>query len=60
MIDMLGQLGIEYNPDYDGNFFEQMEASNWSIRGKPIWDWPTVYKARLEVTSPGSANADIS
>jgi len=54
MIEMLEELGIEYNPDYDGNFFEQMQASDWTIRGEPIWDWPAVYKARLEVTFPGN------
>jgi hypothetical protein len=50
MYETLGELGIEYFPDYDGNFFEDMEKHNWTIRGKPIWDWPAVYKARLKVT----------
>jgi hypothetical protein len=52
MVEMLEKLGIEPVPDYDGNFFEQMQASDWTIRGEPIWDWPAVYKARLEVTFP--------
>jgi len=48
----LGLYGIEGNPDYDGNFFEQMQASDWTIQGQPVWDWPATYKARLEVTMP--------
>src|SRR5947207_2911964 len=54
MIEMLDELQIECVPDYDGNFFEQMEASGWTIRGQPVWDWPEAYKARLGVTLPGS------
>jgi hypothetical protein len=52
MYGMLEKLGIEIDPDHDGNFFKQMEYNDWTINGEPIWDWPAVYKARLEVTSP--------
>ena len=52
MYDTLKRRGIEPNPDYDGNFFKQMQASGWKIRGKPVRDWPTAYQARLEVTQP--------
>ena len=45
-------LGIEPNPNYDGNFFAQMTASDWTIQGEPIWDWPAAYVARLELTQP--------
>jgi hypothetical protein len=55
MVEMLKELGIEHLPDYDGNFFEQMQASDWTIHGEPIWDWPAAYKARLEVTCPDVA-----
>jgi hypothetical protein len=51
MYEMLEQLGIEPNPDYDGRFFDQMDASGWMIRGEPVWDWPAAYEARLEVTT---------
>jgi hypothetical protein len=50
---VLEALGIEPNPDYDGDFFAQMDASAWTIRGEPIRDWPAVYVARLERTQPG-------
>jgi hypothetical protein len=49
---MLEDRGIEYCPDYDGHFFESMEATCWTIRGEPIWDWPKAYAARLETTLP--------
>jgi hypothetical protein len=52
MHDTLERLGIEPNPDYDGNFFAQMQASGWTIHGEPVWDWPATYQARLEVTQP--------
>jgi hypothetical protein len=52
MYDTLEQLGIDIDPDYDGNFFEQMQASDWTINGQPVWDWPATYQARLEVTMP--------
>ena len=52
MYDTLEQLGISINPDYDGNFFEQMQSSDWTINGEPVWDWIAAYQARLEVTLP--------
>jgi biotin operon repressor len=51
MEGMLEQRSIEYDPDHDGNFFESMEATNWKIRGTPVWDWTKVYAARLEKQS---------
>jgi hypothetical protein len=50
--DTLERRGIEPNPDYDGNFFAQMQASGWTIKDNPVFDWPTAYQARLEVTMP--------
>jgi DNA-binding PadR family transcriptional regulator len=50
MYDTLERLGISIDPDHDGNFFEQMQASDWTIQGEPVWDWPATYQARLEVT----------
>ena len=50
MYDTLEQHDVEPNPDYDGNFFEQMVASGWTIQGNPVWDWIATYQARLEVT----------
>jgi len=26
----MSKCGVEYNPDYDGNFFEQMTLNNWT------------------------------
>jgi hypothetical protein len=52
MYATLERRGIEPNPDYDGNFFAQNEASNWTINGKPVVDWPATYQARLEKTMP--------
>jgi hypothetical protein len=52
MYDTLERLGIDINPDHDGNFFEQMRASDWTIQGNPVFDWPKTYEARLEVTMP--------
>ncbi len=48
----LDELGIESDPTYDGNFFEQMQRSGWTIRGKPILDWPKAYAARLKKSQP--------
>lgn len=53
MYETLDALDILTDPDHDGDFFAQMEASNWTIRGDRVWDWPAVYQARLLVTSPG-------
>jgi len=51
MYETLERLGIEPDEDHDGNFFEQMKASGWTIRGRPVWDWPAAYEARLGVTT---------
>jgi hypothetical protein len=53
MYATLEAMGIRTEPDYDGQFFDQMTASGWTIRGEPVWDWPAAYQARLEVTYPG-------
>ncbi len=45
---MLEECGIEYTPDYDGNFFYTMERNGWCIRGEMIYDWPATYQARIE------------
>ncbi len=52
MYETLERLGIEPNPDYDGNFFEQMESSGWTIQDEPVFDWPKTYQRRLELTLP--------
>lgn len=52
MIVTLAMHGIEYNSDYDGDFFTTMQRSHWTIRGQRVFDWIATYKARLEVTSP--------
>lgn len=44
--------GVEPDPDYDGNFFDQHRRNHWQIRGRPIFDWIALYVARLKVTSP--------
>ena len=48
MYEILESLGIEPDPDHDGGFFDEMQACYWTIRGKPIRNWPAVYKGRLE------------
>ena len=54
MAATLAELGIEYVPDYDGQFFKQMQTNGWTTGGgQPVWDWPGCYQARLEVTFPG-------
>jgi hypothetical protein len=54
--DMYAQLelhGKEWDPDHDGNFFQQHSANNWTLpNGEPIYDWMATYAARLEKTSP--------
>lgn len=53
----LDDLGLDFDPTYDGNFFAQMEANDWTIRGEPVWDWPEVYIARLDKTTPRGPRA---
>jgi len=45
---MLEECGVEYSPDYDGNFFYTMQRNGWCIRGEMIYDWPATYAARVE------------
>lgn len=45
---MLEECGVDYSPDYDGNFFCTMENNGWTIKGEPIYDWISTYKARVE------------
>lgn len=52
MYETLASHGIEPNPDFDGNFFNQMSKAEWTISGKKIHNWILVYTARLERTSP--------
>ena len=40
--------GVETAPDYDGNFFEDMVAHNWTINGEPVKDWIKLYEARVD------------
>lgn len=48
MASMLEHCGVEYNPDYDGRFFEQMDRNGWCINGEMVCDWIAVYQARVE------------
>jgi hypothetical protein len=52
MFQVLDSLGIEPVPDYDGNFFNQMQRSGWRVRGQRVVNWPELYRGRLEVTQP--------
>lgn len=52
MYRTLEQLGIQIDADHDGDFFAQMDASRWTIRGQPVRNWPAVYGARLQRTAP--------
>jgi hypothetical protein len=54
MYETLERLGIEPVPDYDGDFFNQMQARDWTDQeGKPIYDWTAFYQGRLQITFPG-------
>lgn len=48
MYEVLESEGVEIDRDRDGRFFDQMEASNWTIRGEPVYDWVATYRARIE------------
>ena len=54
MIETLEAHEIEYNPDYDGQFFDTMTKCGWTIRSLPVYDWIATYEARLQVTSPAN------
>lgn len=54
MYETLEENGIEIDPDHDGDFFNSMEKSEWTIKGKPVHDWIKTYESRLSVTSPDS------
>lgn len=45
MNQMLSELGVDLSARA-GNFFEQMDASGWTIRGEPVLDWPKAYTSR--------------
>lgn len=53
MIEMLEAHGIEYVPDYDGDFFAEMTANKWKIRGEHVYDWIATYDARTRASWPG-------
>jgi hypothetical protein len=40
--------GVEIERSYDGNFFEDMVAHNWTINGEPVKDWIKLYEARVD------------
>lgn len=50
MNEMLSELRVELSARA-GNFFEQMDASGWTIRGEPVLDWPKAYMARVELAN---------
>jgi hypothetical protein len=53
MYETLEAMGIDPNPDYDGGFFDDMQSRDWTLPdGRPVYDWPATYVARLEKTSP--------
>jgi hypothetical protein len=56
MYETLEELGVDWEPDYDGNFYEQMVNNDWIIpgTGKPVYDWIATYLARLENNTTGS------
>lgn len=48
MYSTLERIGLEPNPDYDGNFFEQMDQNGWVLpNGEPVYDWVATYQARI-------------
>ena len=49
MYDTLEKHGIQPNPVYDGQFFQQMQNAGWQIDDKPVFDWLKLYQARVEV-----------
>ena len=53
MCEMLEARGIDTDLDHDGNFFADMESRNWTLpNGKPVYDWPKLYQARLKKSTP--------
>jgi hypothetical protein len=56
MYATLEARGIEPDPDYDGDFFNDMEQRDWRLpNGAPVYDWIALYEARLQTTSPENA-----
>lgn len=53
LVDLLETYGLDYNPDYDGGFWEEFHARNWRMpNGDPVADVAKLYEARLEKTEP--------
>lgn len=40
--------GVEIEPSYDGNFFQDMIDHDWMIDGEPVYDWKATYVARVQ------------
>lgn len=53
MYAALEELGVEQNPDYDGDFFNSLQRNGWKVKGKPVFDWVTLYEARVAHIVPG-------
>jgi len=47
MQEILEFHGIEYNPNHGDKFFFEMEACDWIVKGQRVFDWISLYQARL-------------
>jgi len=49
MEQTLAQHEVEYCPNWDGNFFLEMQANRWIVDGRPVFDWVALYKSRTDL-----------
>ena len=49
MEQTLAQHEVDYHPNWDGNFFLEMQANRWIVDGRPVFDWVTLYKSRTDL-----------
>jgi hypothetical protein len=45
---ILTQLGIEPEPERDGDFYNSMRRARWRVNGKRVADWVALYQARVD------------
>lgn len=52
---LLTKCGVDYDPDHDGGFFEEMNKRAWSTPdGRPVYDVAKIYEARMQNNSQTS------
>lgn len=51
--ELIQLSGLDYNPDYDGGFWEEFSSRNWKLpSGEPVADVAKLYEARLAKCEP--------